>query len=54
MLSGINYDLSYTEDTRKTAIINNELFRGDVDIAAPQEKRLPESASLQEKDYTFS
>ena len=49
MFPGINNDLSYI-DTPKTAIINNEVLRLDVDIAALQKTRLP---VLKEKDYTF-
>ena len=41
------------DDLRKTAVINNELTRLDVDIAALQKTRLPETGSLRERDYTF-
>ena len=37
----------------KTAIIDRELSKLKVDIAALQETRLPASGSLKEKDYTF-
>ena len=40
-------------DARKTAIINNELLRLKVDIAALQETRLAGQGSIREKDYTF-
>ena len=53
MLTGISDDLESIQDLRKTAIINNELCRLNVDIAALQETRLAEAASLKEKDYTF-
>ena len=42
-----------TSDARKTAIINNELLRRKVDIAALQEKRLAGQGSVEENDYTF-
>ena len=53
MLTGISDDLESITDLRKTAVINNELSRLNVDIAALQETRLAEAASLKEKDYTF-
>ena len=53
MLTGISDDLRSIDDFRKTAVINNELFRLNVDIVALQETRLAEAASLREKDYTF-
>ena len=34
-------------------MINNELLRLSIDIAALQETRLTETGSLREKDYTF-
>ncbi|XP_068749321.1 adhesion G-protein coupled receptor D1-like [Montipora capricornis] len=36
---------------RKTAVINNELLRLQIDIAGLQETRLPESGCLKESDY---
>ena len=53
MLTGISDDLKSINDLRKTAVINNELRRLDVDIVALQETRLAEAASLREKEYTF-
>ena len=53
MLTGISDDLHSIDDPRKTAVINNELLRLNVDIVALQETRLAEAASLREKDYTF-
>ena len=53
MLTGISDDLQSINDSRRTAVINNELHRLDVDIVALQETRLAEAASLREKDYTF-
>ena len=41
------------DDLRKTAVIDIELHRLNIDIAALQETRLPDSGSLQEKHYTF-
>ena len=38
---------------RKTAVINNELLRLQVDIAALQETRLADTGSLTESDYTL-
>ena len=54
MLTGISDDLKSINDLRKTAVINNELRRLDVDIVALQETRLAEAASLRKKEYTFS
>ena len=54
MTTGLsNGDLHDMSDTRKTAVINNELLRLNVDIAALQETRIADSGSLREKDYTF-
>ena len=39
MLSGISDDLRSINDLRKTAVINNELSRLNVDIVALQETR---------------
>ena len=46
-------DLRQINDSRKTAIIDSELFRLNIDIAALQETRLADSGMLREKDYTF-
>ena len=46
-------NLGHINDLRKTAVINNELLRLDVDIVALQKTRLAEAASLREKDFTF-
>lgn len=53
MLTGLSNDMQDIDDTRKTAVINNELLRQSVDIAALQETRLADSGTLKEKDYTF-
>lgn len=50
---GLSDDPQQVDDTRKTAIINRELKRLNVDIAALQETGLPSNGSLCEKDYTF-
>ena len=46
-------DTDNTCDARKTAIINNELLRLKIDIAALQETRLAGQGSITEKDFTF-
>lgn len=53
MLTGLSEDVWDIDDLRKTAVINNELLRLNVDIAALQETRLADSGILKEKDYTF-
>ena len=53
MLTGISENLHDVSDSRKTAVINNELLRLNVDIATLQETRLADSGALKEKDYTF-
>lgn len=53
MCPGISDNLSHIGDTRKTAIIDRELSRLDVSIAALQETRLPSDGSLREANYTF-
>ena len=52
-MPGLTQDLQDISDTRKTAVINNELKRLNVDIAALQETRLADSGTLKEKEYTF-
>ncbi|XP_063586344.1 craniofacial development protein 2-like [Penaeus indicus] len=53
MLPGISEDLQTISDVRKTAVINKELLRLQIDIAALQETRLADSGILKESDYTF-
>ncbi|KAI8521282.1 hypothetical protein Bbelb_010360 [Branchiostoma belcheri] len=53
MTPGLSNDLQEISDTRKTAVINNELLRLNVDIATLQETRLADSGTLRESDYTF-
>ena len=53
MCSGLSSDLQQIDDARKTAIIDRELAKLNIDIAALQETRLAADGSLKEKDYTF-
>lgn len=53
MCPGLSDDLQKIDDTRKTAIIDRELKRLNIDIAGLQETRLAGNGSLKEKDYTF-
>ena len=53
MLPGFSQDLQDISDARKTAVINDELMRLNVDIAALQETRLADAGTLKERDYTF-
>ena len=51
--AGLTSDLHHLDDSRKTAIINKELARLNIDVACLQETRLADSGSLRELDYTF-
>ena len=53
MCTGLTSDLQHLDDSRKTAIINKELARLNIDVACLQETRLADSSSLRESDYTF-
>ena len=53
MCPGISDDHKLIEDTRKTAIIDRELTKFNIDIAALQETRLSANGCLKEKDYTI-
>ena len=53
MQTGLTEDLKAVNDARKTAIIDREVLRLNVNIATLQETRLPDSGSLEEKNYTF-
>ena len=53
MCPGLSDDLLKIDDSRKTAIIDRELLRLNVDIAALQETRLLGAGSLKESNYTF-
>ena len=50
---GISNDPNLINDARKTAVINRELKRLSIDVAALQETRLLSSGSIREEDYTF-
>ncbi|KAM7166307.1 craniofacial development protein 2-like [Macrochelys suwanniensis] len=53
MTTGLSQDLQAISDVRKTAVINDELARLQIDIVALQETRLPDAGTLREKNYTF-
>ena len=53
MQTGLDEDLRKIDDSRKTAIINNELNRLNIDICALQETRLPDTGNISESNYTF-
>ena len=53
MTTDLSASLQDIKDSRKTAVINDELKRLNVDIATLQETRLADSGTLKEKDYTF-
>ena len=49
---GFSGDLQEVNDARKTAVIDRELSRLQMDIVALQETRLPETGSVRERDFT--
>ena len=53
MRPGLSNDLQQINDSRKTAIIDSELDRLNIDITTLQETRLAENGSLKEQRYTF-
>ena len=53
MCPGLSAGLQLMGYSRKTAIINKELARLNIDVACRQETRLADSGSLMERDYTF-
>ena len=53
MCPGLSHALQQVDDARKTAIINDELKRLKIDIAALQETRLASNGCIRESDYTF-
>ena len=53
MCPGLSENLQQIADTRKTAIIDRELLKLNVSIAALQETKLASSRSLREETYTF-
>ena len=52
-MTGLSENIQNIGDTRKTAVINDELKRLNVDIATLPEARLADSGTLKEKDFTF-
>ena len=46
-------DLQEVNDARKTAVIDRELSRLQMDIVALQETRLPETGSVRVRDFTL-
>ena len=52
-MTDFSTSLQDIKDSRKTAVINDELKRLNVDIATLQETRLADSGALKEKDYIF-
>ena len=53
MCPGLSAYIQQMEDFRKTAIINKELRRLNIDVACLLETRLADSGSLRELDYFF-
>ena len=53
MMTGLSAILQDFKDSRKTAVIIDELKRLNVYIATLQETRIADSGTLKEKDYTF-
>ena len=53
MCPNLSDDLEQIKDARKTAVIDCELSKLNVDIAALQETRLPSNGNLKEREYTF-
>ena len=52
-MTGLSENLQDIKESRKTAVINDELRRLNVDIATLQETRLADFGTLKEKYYTF-
>ena len=53
MMHGLSQDLQDISNARKTAVINDELKRLNVNIATLQETQLANAGTLKERDYTF-
>ena len=53
MMPSLSQDLQDISNARKTAVINDELTRLNVDIATLQETWLANADTLKERDYTF-
>lgn len=51
--TGLSDNHHQIDVARKTAVINRELYRLNIDIAALQQTRLSDTGSLREKNYTF-
>ena len=52
-MTDFSTSLQDMKDSRKTAVITDDLKRLNVDIATLQETQLADSGTLKEKDYTF-
>ena len=50
---GFSDDLQEVNNARKTAVIDRELSRLQMDIVALRETRLPETESVRERDFTL-
>jgi hypothetical protein len=53
MCPSLSDDLQQVDNVRKTCIIDCELEKQNIDIAALQETLLASSGILKENDYTF-
>ena len=53
IMASLSQDLQDISNARKTAVINNELNRLNVDIATLQETQVANEGTLKERDYTF-
>ena len=53
MCPGLTDDLQQVDDARRTAVIDRELARLNIDIACLQETRLADYGSIRESHYTF-
>ena len=53
MMTGLSASLPDIKDFRKTAVINDELRRLNVDVATLQQTRLADSGTVKKKEYTF-
>ena len=53
MCPGLTPNPQQIDDARKTAVIDRELSRLNVDIAALQETRLADNGTIREANYTF-
>lgn len=53
MCPGLNADLQQIDDARKTAVIDRELARLNVDVVCLQETRPADSGTIKEANYTF-